>query len=193
MYFIINDLLTLKEEKIHTKKGAIAKIKELYAPEDSLKVSSDYFKEYLVNKSVYNSLADVTVQFVVEDSIDKLYAISYKYFSIQCVKEYEVEGIEEQLFELDELTEPLFYYDHEFTFSMAIKWFKTTPEAKVLEDNPLGINWERVVKQDYNAGNFDYEYSDELVNMYIDAALERISKMSSGDMVIINDLKVTCH
>lgn len=193
MYFIINDFLTLKEEKIHTKKGAIAKIKELYTPEDTLKVPSDYFKKYLANKSVHNSLADVAIQFVVEDSIDKLYAISYKCFSIQCVKEYELEGIEEQLFELDELTEPLFYYDHEFTFSMAIKWFKTTPEAKVLEDNPLGISWERVVKQDYNVGNFDYEYSDELVNMYIDAGLERISKMSSGDMVIINDLKVTCH
>lgn len=193
MYFIINDFLTLKEEKIYTKNGVIAKIKELYTPEDTLKVSSDYFKEYLANKSVHNSLADVTVQFVVEDCIDKPYAISYKCFSIRCVKEYEVEGIEEQLFGLDELTEPLFYYDQDLTFNMATKWFKTTLAAKELDENPLGINWEVIVKKDYDAATFNYEYSDELVNMYIDAALERISKMSSGDMVIINDLKVTCH
>lgn len=193
MYFVIDDNLTLKTEKIHTKNGIAAKIRELYAPEDTLKVSSHYFKEYLSNKSVYSSLADVTVQFVIEDCMSKTYSIAYKYFTIRCVKEYEVEGIEEQLFELDELTEPLFYYDYDFTFNMAIKWFKTTPEAKVLDENPLGIKWERVVRQDYNFGNFNYEYSDELVNMYIDAALERISQMSSGDMVIINDLKITCH
>lgn len=193
MYFIINDFLTLKEEKIYTKKGVIAKIKEFYTPEDTLKVSSDYFKEYLANKSVHNSLADVTIQFVVEDCIDKPYAISYKCFSIRCVKEYELEGIEEQLFELDELTEPLFYYDQDLTFNMATKWFKTMLAAKELDENPLGINWEVVVRKDYNAATFNYEYSDGLVNMYIDAALERISKMSPGDMVIINDLKVTCH
>lgn len=193
MYFIINDHLTSKTEKIHTKRGAIAKIRELYYPLDTLEVPSHYFKEYLSNKSVYSSLADVTIDYIINDCMGKPYAVSYKYFDIRCVKEYEVEGIEEQLFELDELTEPLFYYDNEFTFSMAIKWFKTTPEAKVLDENPLGIKWERVVKQDYNVGNFDYEYSDNLVNMYIDAGLERISQMSSGDMMIINDLKVTCH
>lgn len=187
MYFVIND------EKIHTKRGAIAKVMELYSPEDTLKVSSDYFKEYLANKSVYSSLADVTVQYIIEDCMDKPYAITYKNFEIRCVKEYEVEGIERQLFELDELAEPVFYYDHNFTFDMAVKWFKTTLEGKFLEDNPLGINWERVVRQDYNVGNFDYEYSDNLVNMYIDAALGKISQMSKGDMMIINDLKITCH
>lgn len=193
MYFIINDHLTSKTEKIHTKRGVIAKIREKYAPEDTLEVPSHYFKEYLSNKSVHSSLADVTIDYIINDCMNKPYAVSYKYFDIRCVKEYEVEGIEEQLFELDELKEPLFYYDYDVTFNMAIKWFKTTPAAKEFEDNPLGINWELVVKQDYNDQTFDSEYSDELVNMYIDAALDRIFQMSSGDMVIINDLKVTCH
>ena len=193
MYFIINDHLTSKTEKIHTKRGVIAKIREFYAPEDTLKVPSPYFKEYLSSKSVHSSLADVTIQFIVDDCMNTPHAVSYKYFDIRCVKEYEVEGIEEQLFELDELTESLFYYDYDVTFNMAIKWFKTTPAAKEFEDNPLGINWKRVVTQDYNVGNFDSEYSDKLVDMYIDAALERIFQMSSGDMMIINDLKITCH
>lgn len=193
MYFVINDNLKHTTEKIHTKKGAIAKIREFYTPEDTLEVPSPYFKEYLSNKSVHSSFADATIDYIIESCMNNPYAVSYKYFDIRCVKEYEVEGIEEQLFELDELTEPLFYYDQDFTFNMAIKWFKTTSMAKEFEDNPLGINWELIVKQDYNAATFDYEYSDELVNMYIDTALEAISKMSSGDMAIFNDLKITCH
>ena len=193
MYFVINDHLTNETEKIHTKRGVIAKIRELYAPEDTLGVPSPYFKEYLSNKSVHSSLADVTIDYIINDCMNKTYATSYKNFDIRCVKEYEIEGIEEQFFELDELTESLFYYDQDFTFNIAIKWFKTTSMAKELEDNPLGINWETVVKQDYNAATFEYEYSDNIVNMYIDAALEKISQMSSGDMMIINDLKITCH
>lgn len=193
MYFIINNHLTHREEKIHTKRDAIAKVKELYDAYDALRVSTDFLKKNLPDKGAFCNLPDITSRYIVENCISNPYAIGYKNFDIRCVKEYELEGIEEQLFELDELTEPLFYYDQEFTFSMAIKWFKTTPEAKVLEDNPLGINWERVVKQDYNVGNFDYEYSDELVNMYIDAGLEKISQMSPGDIAIFNDLKVTCH
>lgn len=193
MYFIINDKLNNTTEKIHTKRGAVAKVREFYCPSDTLEVPSPYFKEYLSNKSVHSSLADVTIDYIINDCMNKPYAVSYKYFDIRCVKEYEVEGIEEELFELDELTEPLFYYDYDITFNMAVKWFKSTPMVKELEDNPLGINWESVVKQDYDTSAFEDEYSDNLVNMYIDAALERLSQMSSGDMVIINDLKITCH
>lgn len=193
MYFIINNHLTLREEKIHTKRGAIAKVKELYDAYDALRVSTDFLKKNLPDKEAFCSLPDITSRYIVENCISNPYAIGYKNFDIRCVKEYELEGIEEQLFELDELTEPLFYYDNEFTFNMATKWFKTTNDAKELDENPLGIKWEVIVRKDYHTGIFDYEYSDELVNMYIDAVLERISKMSSGDMVIINDLKVTCH
>lgn len=193
MYFVINNHLTLTTEKIYTKNGIIAKVRELYSPADTLAVPSDYFKEYLGNHSVHSSFADATIEYIVENCMNSPYEIVYNFFSIKCVKEYQVEGIDEQFFELDELAEPVFYYDHDFTFNMAVKWFKTTPEGKVMEDNPLGIKWERVVRQDCNVGNFGYEYSDELVNLYIDAALEKISQMSKGDMMIINDLKITCH
>lgn len=169
MYFVINNRATKEEEKIHTKKGAIAKISKL-----------------LPNKET------AFVERIVENSINRSYAVSYSDFTIRCVKEYEIEGIEEQLFELDELTDAIFYTDQDLTFEMAMKWFEDT-YAKDMDDNPLGINWRTIVKQDYNRATFNYEYSDNLVNMYIDAAMHKIALMSPGDIGIYNDLKLICH
>lgn len=192
MYFIINDYLTFETKKIHTKRGTIAEIKKLYDPTDTLKVSSEYLKKYLTDKG-FSSIIDVTCKYIVEDCVEHPYAITYKNFAIKCEKEYEIEGIEEQLFELNELAEPLFYYDHDLTFNNAIEWFKSTADASFFEDNPLGIDWETIVRRDYCRGTFEYEYSDNLVNRYIDGALYQISTMLPGDTLIINDLEITCH
>ena len=194
MYYTITNRFTTETKKIYTKRGAIAEIKKLYDPADSLKMPSEYLKEHFSDKLVnFSMITDVTSRYIVEDCVEHPYAITYANFTIQCIKEYEIEGIEEQLFELDELAEPLFYYDHDLTFDNAIQWFKGSLHAKDLDENPLGIDWETIVRRDYCWKIFDQEYSDNLVNMYVDAALYRISTMSTGDMVIINDLKITCH
>lgn len=170
MYFIINNCAIEKVEKIHTKRGAIAKINELLPDKDTA-----FAKQ------------------IVEDSINRPYVVSHSDFTIRCVKEYEIEGIEEQLFELDELIDAIFYTDQDLTFEMAMKWFENTPYAEDMDDNPLGINWRTIVKRDYDRATFNYEYSDNLVNMYIDAAMHEIALMPLGGTGIYNDLKLICH
>jgi len=170
MYFTINNYVTKEDEKIHTKRGAIVRINEL-----------------LTNKDM------AIAKQIVENTINRPHAVTFDNFAIRCVKEYEIEGIEEQLFELDELTDAIFYTDQDLTFKMAIEWFESTTYAKDMNDNPLGINWRTIVKRDYDHATFNYEYSDNLVNLYIDSVMYKFSLMSSGDIGIYNDLKIICH